>query len=424
MSLLHLSLKRCSVRPCRGLSAEASKRASAVARWSLCLVLIAFAAARVYAHNVGESYLYLQVYPERLSGRFEVALADLNPALGLSGTDQEITEDNLVQRVDFLQDYYLDHVEISSEQGPLAITFTSFEFLGAHDGFALLSFDLAGFDEVPEVLTIDYSVLMDEEPGHRGYLLIEHNWATGTFANENQITLVFSSSSRRQQLDLTSSGRLSGFLAVLVLGIEHMLLGFDHALFLVALLLPAVLRRDADRRWQAIEGFAPALRNVVEVVVAFMVAHSLTFELSALGLVSVPERLVEVAIAVSVTVAAANILWPVFKERIWIFAFFAGLFHGLGFAAAISGLGVLGDNLGLSLFAFNLGIEFGVIAIVAILFPVLFVLRGTAAYQKLFLPIAAISMILVSGLWVVERAFGLHFNLTKRAKSMFRKAIP
>ena len=70
-------------------------------------------------------------------------------------------------------------------------------FLDVRGGFVLLPFDLAGLGSVPERLTFDYSVLFDEAPGHRGFLLVEHNWATGTFANEGQISLVFSPGSTR-----------------------------------------------------------------------------------------------------------------------------------------------------------------------------------------------------------------------------------
>ena len=393
-------------------------------RWLLCLALIAFAAGPIGAHNTGESYLYLQIHPESLSGRFEIALSDLNPALGLSGTEGEITEENLDERIGFLHDYYLEHVELSSELGPLVIEFTTHEYLRAHDGFALLSFDLTGFDEVPDSLTVDYSVLFNEEPSHSGYLLIEHNWATGTFANENQVALIFRSEGRRKQLDLTSSGRLRGFMVILVLGLEHMLFGFDHALFLIALLLPAVLVRGTDGAWQPVDEFKPAFLDLGKLVVAYIVGYSLTLALAALGALRLPERLVEVAIAFTVALAAANILIPLFRSRKWIVVLVCGWFHGFGFAAAISGLGVLGENFGLSLFAFDLGIAIGVLLMVAVLFPTLFLVRRVALYRTLFLPVAAIAMILMSCVWMVERAFGLDFHLTKRVKSLLRTVSP
>jgi len=393
-------------------------------RWLLLFgLLVVSATSETRAHNLGQSYLYLQIHPEKLSGRFEIALSDLNPALGLTGTDREITADNLDENIGFLKDYYLEHVTISGEQGPLAITFQDAEVLNARGGYVLLPFELGGFTDAPEVLDIDYSVLFEEEPDHRGFFLVEHNWATGTFANENQVSLVFSPNSRRQSFDVQSSGRWQGFAAVVGLGFEHMVLGFDHVMFLVALLLPSVLRRDQTGTWQPLERFAPALINVAKIVAAFAAAHFVAFSLVALDLVRLPERLVEVVIALSITVAATNILVPLIKNRIWLFVFGVGLFHGLGFAGALSEMGIGGENLGLSRLAFNVGIELGQVVIVAVLLPLFFLVRRWTLYRRVVLPVAAVVMILVSMIWVVERAFGLDFRLTRRVKSLVRRFV-
>ena len=281
--------------------------------WCLLGILAAFAAAEARAHNLGDSYLYLQIYEDSITGRFEIALSDLNPALGLSGTELEITPENLDERIGFLQHYYREHVTIADPGGPLSIEFTGHSLLGARGGYVLLPFELGGLDGVPDRLTFDYSVLFDEEPSHRGFLLVEHNWATGTFANENRVSLVFTPSSRRQEFDLTSSGRLRGFLALARLGAEHMLLGLDHVMFLLALLLPAVLRRE-DGTWRAVDRFAAALGNVVGIVTAFLVAHAVALSLVALAGVRLPEPLVETVIAASIVLAAVNILRPLFPR--------------------------------------------------------------------------------------------------------------
>ena len=398
-----------------------SARRLSARRWLLLLaLLVGSAASETRAHNLGQSYLYLQIYPEKLSGRFEIALSDLNPALGLAGTDREIKIGNLRQHIDFLEDYYREHVTISSDQGPLPITYREAEFLNAHGGYVLLPFDLGGFDEVPEVLDIDYSVLFDEEPDHRGFLLVEHNWATGTFANENQVSLEFSPSTRQQSFDVQSSARWRGFAAVVGLGFEHLVFGFDHVMFLIALLLPSVLWRDETGAWQPLERFTPALINVAKIVAAFAAAHFLAFTLVGLDVLRLPEPLVEVVIALSITVAAANILVPLIQQRIWLFVFGVGLFHGLGFAGALSEMGIGVDNLGLSRLAFNVGIELGQIVIVAVLLPLFFLVRRWTVYRKVVLPVAAVVMILFSLIWVVERAFGLDFRLTRRVKQLIR----
>ena len=390
--------------------------------WALTLVLAGLV-TQARAHNLGDSYLYLQVYEESVSGRFEIALSDLNPALGLTGTADEITAENLDQRAGFLQQYYLEHVTISAEGRPLAIEFTRPGSAELRAGYVQLPFDLGGLEEVPAKLTFDYSVLFDEEPSHRGFVIIEHNWSTGTFANENQVSLVFGPGSRRHDLDLTSTGRLRGFLAVAGLGAEHLLLGLDHVFFLLALLLPAVLRRE-DGRWRPLDGFRPALAHGLTIVTAFLVAHSLALTLAATGLVRLPGALVETAIAASIVLAAVHILFPLFRARVWWIVFGLSLFHGFGFSAALEDLGVLDNHLGLSLLAFNLGAEVGQVAFVVVLLPALFLVRRLAVYRKVVLPVAAVGLILVAGVWVVERSLGVDVPMRELLPPAVQKVLP
>ncbi len=395
--------------------------AAALARGLLSLFFFLLA-IDAHAHTVGQSYLYLQVYEHRVAGRFEISLADFNAALRLSGTDGEITAANLDQKIDVLKAYYLSHVTISDARGPLSIAFTTHGLFAERGGFALLSFDLGGLERVPDRLTFDYSVLFDEEPRHRGFLLVEHNWATGSFANEGRISLVFSPDDRRKDFDIATGGRWRGFLAVVRLGADHIWMGFDHVMFLVALLLPAVLVRKHGR-WRESADFMAALVNVVKIVTAFTVAHSVTLSLSALGIVHLPGRLVEVVIAASIAFAAADILFPVFRGRIWLVVFGFGLFHGFGFAGALEEMGVLREHIGLSLFAFNLGVEIGQVVIVTLLFPLLFALRRLPIYRQLALPVAAAAMILVSMGWVVERAFDVRLPRPGMVLSSMRGAV-
>ena len=391
-------------------------------RLALLFVVLVLSASEVRAHNVGQSYLYLQVYQDRVTGRFEVSLADFNAARRLTGTDQEITPANLDERIGVLRDYYRSHVTIADGRGPLEIRFTTHGVLDVRGGYAQLSFDLGGLDGVPDRLTFDYSVLLEEEPGHRGFLLVEHNWATGTIANEGQISLVFSPDARHQTFEITTGGRWRGFVAVVRLGVDHIWMGLDHVMFLVALLLPAVLVRR-DGRWGAIEDFTPALVNVVKIVTAFTVAHSVTLSLASLGILHLPVRMVEVIIAGSIAVAAADILFPLFHRRIWLVVFGFGLFHGFGFAAAMAEIGVLREHIGLTLFGFNLGVELGQLAIVLVVFPLLFLARRLAIYRRVALPLTAAAMILISMVWVVERSFDIKLPRPGTVVSAVRSSL-
>ena len=131
----------------------------------------------------------------------------------------------------------------------------------------------------------------------------------------------------------------------------------------------------------------------------------LTLTLATLGVVKLPSRLTESAIALSVMLAAANNLHPLIRERGWLVAFAFGLIHGFGFATALSDLGLGQGALALTLVGFNTGVEVGQLAIVAVFLPAAYALRGTWFYQVPLLRFGSALIILISGMWFAERAF-------------------
>src|SRR5207247_3039031 len=135
-------------------------------------------------------------------------------------------------------------------------------------------------------------------------------------------------------------------------------------------------------RWQAAGNFRAAFWDVVKVVTAFTLAHSITLSLAALSVVSLPSRLVESAIALSVVLAALNNLRPLVFEKRWVIAFCFGLVHGFGFASVLADLGLPQESLLIALVAFNLGVELGQLAIVGVFLPIAYNLRTTGVYQR------------------------------------------
>jgi hypothetical protein len=202
------------------------------------------------------------------------------------------------------------------------------------------------------------------------------------------------------------TSRLAQFGQYLVEGIWHIWIGFDHILFLLSLLLPAVLVHER-RRWTGVGSFHAALVEVLWVVTAFTVAHSITLSLAALQFIELPSRLVESAIAASVVLAAANNLWPVVQRRRWLVAFSFGLIHGFGFASVLTELGLPKDALVLSLLGFNMGVEVGQLAVVAVFLPVAYRLRNTPLYRKGVFVGGSVFTMLVALIWLAERVFNL-----------------
>jgi hypothetical protein len=179
-----------------------------------------------------------------------------------------------------------------------------------------------------------------------------------------------------------------GFAGFLLLGVEHILLGWDHLLFLLVLLL-------GGGGWLA----------VIKIITAFTVAHSATLALAALDVVALPSRLVEAVIALSIAcVAAENVFWRPATSRRWIVSFGFGLVHGFGFSSVLREIGLPPQGLLLSLLGFNLGVEAGQALVVAVVLPGLMFVRRTR-WERPVIWSSSSAILLVGVVLFVERAF-------------------
>jgi hydrogenase/urease accessory protein HupE len=182
----------------------------------------------------------------------------------------------------------------------------------------------------------------------------------------------------------------------LVLGVEHILLGFDHLLFVLALVL-------------LVKGW----RRLVGTITSFTVAHSITLALATLGFVHVPGPPVEASIALSIAFVASEIVRarqgsPGLTERApWLIAFTFGLLHGLGFAGALSEVGLPQQAIPLALLFFNVGVELGQLAFVAAILLAMNVIRSIPVRAPS--PIWKLAPYGIGSLamyWVIERTCG------------------
>ena len=259
----------------------------------------------------------------------------------------------------------------------------------------------------PVVLDIGYTLFADLDPQHRGLLSLAANGATRA--------AILGPQAPRQAFALAQVNRWQQFIDYAADGVWHIWIGFDHILFLLSLLLPAVgtwVVRGAGRAravWQPVPRLGVAVWEVLRIVTAFTVAHSITLSLATLGWVALPSRLVESTIAASVVLAALNNVWPFFQGRRWMVAFGFGLVHGFGFASVLADLGLPRDALALALVGFNLGVEAGQLAIVAAFLPLAFALRQGVFYRRVVLWGGSLAIAAVAAAWFVERAFELKF---------------
>jgi len=250
----------------------------------------------------------------------------------------------------------------------------------------------------PEVLTIKYTLLFDLDPQHRGLLRLEEQGRTHT--------AIFSPEHDTWRLEGHSVALGRQFFEYFRTGVWHIWTGFDHILFLCSLLLPAVLERGRGR-WQAVTTFHPAFFEVLRIVTAFTIAHSITLSLAVLGFITLPSRLIESTIAASVVIAALNNLYPLIEKRLWIVAFLFGLVHGLGFANVLTDLALPKPALAVSLVSFNLGVEAGQLAIVAAFLPLAYLTRRSWLYPRLVVGAGSLGIAAVASVWLIERSLNV-----------------
>lgn len=362
-------------------------------------VIVAFLlllAPQAYAHKPSDSYLQLTPTDRGFTGEWRIALRDLEPAVGLDRDgDRKITWGEVRTRHNDIATYALARLKIASSS-PCEI----------HAGSQLVD-DLSdgAYTVLPLVVTcennvapwtLDYSLLFDIDATHLGLVTLRGPDAPQTFAlspQNNRAVLAGGAPSPWQQF--TTMARE---------GVWHIWIGFDHILFLLALLLPAGLRAARARDEQT--GWAPMLKDVLTLVTAFTVAHSITLSLAALKIVSLPPSLIETTIALSIVVAGLRLRYAIARPVAWI-AFGFGLIHGFGFANVLADMQLPSGSLALSLFAFNFGVELGQCAIVLLALPLIKYAQQHRFYEQTFVPVAALLIAAVGIAWSVERGAGL-----------------
>jgi hypothetical protein len=399
------------------------KQALRLASTLLCASSLAFCAP-AQAHKASDSYLSLNVHEQQIDGQWDIALRDLDFAIGLDGDGNgELSWDEIRSRHPQIAAYALARLHVASAAAgqpgqpltpgtdaatgakacPLQI---DQQLIDNHtDGaYAVLRFH-ANCSEKISALAIDYRLLFDLDPQHKGLLKLNH----GDLANSTS-TAIFSPQQALQTLTLATGGKFGQFIDYVKHGVWHIWIGFDHILFLLSLLLPAVFV-FSGRQWQSADSFRAVAIDVLKVVSAFTLAHSVTLSLATLQILSLPSRWVESLIAASVLIAAINNLKPLVHGRRWVAAFGFGLIHGFGFASVLLDLGLPSSSLLLALGGFNVGVELGQLAIVALFLPLAYWLRGSWVYRRVLFSGGSVAIALLACVWLVERAWDLKLDV-------------
>lgn len=424
----------------RRASAPAERAASRPLAWvgaclrrlrlALFALLMLLAAGVASAHQASDAYLRLQADAQgRLAVQAEVALRDLDTVLDLDADgDGRLRWGEVRTRRADIEALVIQHLRFARADGqacPLSPRNLAVD-RKADGGYVVLA--LGSDCRRDAVATLDYTLFAGVDPTHRGLLLVAQ--ADGSTA---PLRSLVPGAPPAMLDDGARAG--GGFFAD---GLHHILIGADHVLFLVCLLLPLALapavrggRAGAspgpqhrarigskallgwDRSEPAPLGGGESVGRpgaslsarvlpLVGLVTAFTVAHSITLALAAWRVVSVPPSVIEPLIALTIAVAAADNLWPVLgRRRAWA-AFAFGLIHGFGFAGPLTELDLPPLAMAKALLQFNLGVEAGQLLVVLVAFALLSPLRGRDAAQA-GLRYGSLAAGLVALVWLGER---------------------
>lgn len=206
-----------------------------------------------------------------------------------------------------------------------------------------------------------------------------------TEAQQDQQSADGQAQDTKQVNDSKPAEDTSSWLSFFKLGMLHILTGYDHLLFLFALLLSR-----------------QSLKQFIGTITAFTIAHSITLTLAVLGIVDLPSKFVESVIALSICYVAIE---NIFKEKInyrWAITFIFGLIHGMGFASILKEMELPKSNLAVALLNFNLGIEFIQLSIALLIVPILLKLQVLSKYRS-YVKIGSVFIFILGLIWLVQR---------------------
>jgi hypothetical protein len=367
-------------------------------RRAFVLLIAVLSCAAAQAHVASTGFLAIDAQGSRLAGSIELAVRDVELAVGADADgDGRITWGELKRAYPQLRNYAAENLGLASNGAPCRLQFEGLKIHARIDGnYAWLPFTAeCGAGPLRE-LTVTYRLLEGIDPSHRGLLTLS--------AAGRVVTGVLGGGPAVTTITLAQSTWWRAVREYFATGVWHIWSGIDHLLFLLSLLLPAVLLRR-DHRWEPVATARPAFFSVLKTVTAFTLAHSITLSLAALNVVHLPSRLTESVIAASIIVAALNNILPLVTEARARIAFAFGLLHGFGFASVLSEMGLPAGARIVSLVAFNAGIEAGQLAVVAIVMPLVYLLRQQALYRRAVLPWGSGAIATVALLWFIQRAF-------------------
>ncbi len=330
-------------------------------QFALLCVLMVFA-ARADAHETTRSYVTINRTGQNVDLNVKVAFRDIEVAVWMDeDLDGKITWGETERRLDAVTAYIVAGLTLDATGACTVERIRSDNFVDG--GIDFLEVGFAGTcPSATAPLRIATRLLTEIDPDHRMFVQ--------SSVNGISTTTLLSRAKPSVTLSAENGGALASFAGYFKAGVDHLLAGADHIVFLLMLVLPAACARGPART---------AAISVLSAVTGFTLAHAITLTAATTQLLRPPPDVINALIALSIAVTAADNIRPFIPAPRAAVAAFFGIIHGFGFATALGALQLTGSRFVIALVGFNLGIEVAQIALVLITMPALYVLKGGRA---------------------------------------------
>lgn len=340
---------------------------------------LALLATSLQAHPAPFSYVDIDLGPERIAGSVRVHTIDIAHELSVQDPSVLLHQHGDARQEQEIKGLLDERLQLSGERR-LLLRWGEVRVIPEDDA---LEVGFTSIGKPPASLRVE-ARLFPYDPQHQTFVNVSEQ------GQLRQQWILDGGSTSRVHFAGTAAGLLATLQTFVPSGVEHILIGPDHILFVIGLLL-----------------LGGSLRRLALIVTSFTIGHSITLSLAALDILAIPAAVIEPLIALSIVVVGVdNLIRKEGKDlRPW-FAGVFGLIHGFGFASVLREFGLPQGNLATALFGFNLGVEVGQLAIVLVVSALLVVLRKRV--PGLMRPIATIgslAVIAAGAYWFVTRTF-------------------
>lgn len=372
----------------------------------LCIWVVASFSAVALAHVTPNSEGRLDLYNDRVELEVTIPAAEYSFA-------SEHRAANDAQSLQLAETYLSNQIGLISPSGKRWTTEISAARFASDAGprdlrARIVLWPPAG--EGARSFDLVWNAVVREVPDHFALVMLRSDWG-GKIGSQPEVLGSVRNGSTIVEVRQGKSSQWTRFANAVRLGADHILEGLDHLAFLLALVLTAPLL-FRDRKWQSRKDLGPSIRSVAILISGFTVGHSATLIAASLWGWSLPSGPVEVAISLSILVAAVHALKPIFPQREALAAMVFGLVHGLGFAGFLSSTDAELSRNVVTLLGFNLGIELVQLAIASVVVPALVILASTRLYSWVRVGLALVCAFLAM-FWTFDRLVGLPINLVE-----------